>query len=181
VSTTPDTRQDPPGDLTAARHAELDGRNLEPWIRRLILLGCALIAIAALLGVFGQEPTTSRAASPSASIEVRAPDRVRGGLIFQARFDVRAAAAIARPVLRLERGWFDSMSVNSIEPSPTSERSVGDRVELEFEPVAAGRTMSVWIYFQANPTNAGRQRQRVELADGERVLAHVDRSVLVFP
>jgi hypothetical protein len=181
MSTVSDTRHDPPGDLSAERHEELAGRNFEPWIRRLILLGCAVIAIAALLGQFGQEPTTTRAASPSASLEVRSPDRVRGGLIFQARFDVRAAAAIARPVLRLERGWFDSMSVNSIEPAPASERSVDDHVELEFEPLGAGRTMSVWIYFQANPTNAGRQRQRVELADGERVLAHIDHDLIVFP
>jgi hypothetical protein len=41
--------------------------------------------------------------------------------------------------------------------------------------------MTVYIYFQANPTNFGRQRQRVVLSDGSRPLARIDRSVLVFP
>jgi len=171
----------PPADLDVARHRDLSGRNVEPWFRRAAMLGFAAIAIAALLGVFGQEATTSRASSPEATLEVRSPDTVRGGLIFQARFDIHAITKLDQPTLELERGWFDSMSVNSIEPNPSSESSVDDRVQLQFEPLDAGHTRSVWIYFQANPTNYGRQRQRTAVSDGNRELMRLDRSILIYP
>jgi hypothetical protein len=185
VSADADTGQEapptPPATLDIARHRDLAGRNVEPWFRRAVMLGCAAIAIAALLGVFGQEASTSRASSAAATLEVRAPDTVRGGLIFQARFDIHATSKLEQPTLELERGWFDSISVNSIEPNPSSESSIDDRVQLEFEPLPAGQTRTVWIYFQANPTNYGRQRQRTALNDGDRELATVDRSITVYP
>jgi len=160
---------------------QLEDRSAEPWIRRGILVLLGAIVVAALLDVFGQQPTTSTAAGPAAALQVQAPSRMRGGLIFQARFEVTAHARLARPALRLQRGWFDDMSVNSIEPAPSSETSEGDAVILSFDPIEAGQTLTVWIYFQANPTNLGRQGQDVAVTDGGGVLAAVHRSMLIFP
>jgi len=39
----------------------------------------------------------------------------------------------------------------------------------------------VYLYLQANPTTAGRRDQRVELRDGDRTLASIERTVNVFP
>jgi len=39
----------------------------------------------------------------------------------------------------------------------------------------------VYLYLQANPTTAGRRDQSVELRDGARTLASIDRTVNVFP
>ena len=154
---------------------------MDPWIRRVILAGLAGIVLAALLGAFGQQPQTSRAVSTDASLAVQSPSRIRGGLIFQSRFTITAGRRLEQPVLSLERGWFEDMSINSIAPQPTSEASRGDHVDLVFDALGAGDTMTVWIYFQANPTNVGRQRQRVALRDGATTLLHVDRSVLILP
>jgi hypothetical protein len=170
-----------PEGLSAARHRDLAGRSADPWIRRLLLAGLAGIVLLALLGVFGQQPETSRAASADASLVVQAPSRIRGGLIFQARFTITAGRRLEQPVLSLERGWFENMSINSVAPEPTSETSRGDHVDLVFDALGAGETMTVWIYFQANPTNLGRQRERVALRDGATTLVHLDRSVLIFP
>jgi hypothetical protein len=172
---------DLPDGLSGSRVVALEGRSAEPWVRRAILVLLGAIVVAALLDVFGQQPTTSRAAGPAATLEVQSPTRMRGGLVFQARFEVTARSRIAQPTLRLERGWFEDLSVNSIEPAPATESSVDDTVELGFDPLAAGRTLTVWIYFQANPTNLGRQGQDVAIADGDRVLAALHRSMVVFP
>jgi hypothetical protein len=170
-----------PEGLSADRAARLSGRSHEPWVRRAILVLLGAIVVAALFDVFGQQPTTSRAAGPAAALQVQAPSRMRGGLVFQARFEVTARTRLAQPALRLQRGWFEDMSVNSIEPSPSSETSRDDAVILSFDPIDAGHTLTVWIFFQANPTNLGRQGQDVALTDGSRVVAAVHRSVLIFP
>jgi hypothetical protein len=170
-----------PEGLSPERAGRLDGPSAEPWIRRAIVVLLGAIVVAALLDVFGQQPTTSTAAGPAATLQVQAPSRMRGGLIFQARFEVTARSRLARPALRLQRGWFEDMSVNSIEPSPNSETSDGDAVLLGFDPIDPGHTLTVWIYFQANPTNLGRQGQDVALTDGGRVVAAIRRSMLIVP
>jgi hypothetical protein len=50
--------------------------------------------IAALLNVFGQRAEDSTASGPAATLELNAPSQARGGLIFQARFEIRAAREI---------------------------------------------------------------------------------------
>jgi hypothetical protein len=172
---------DLPDRLDARRHRDLEGRRGYPWVRRAILLALTAVAAAALLNLFGQRPSTSRAGGPDAVLEVRAPEHLRGGLIFQARFDVTARRRLKEPTLVLQSGWFESMSVNSIEPSPSKEESRNGTVRLTFEPVEAGDTMTAWIYFQVNPTNVGRRSQDAEIQDGQQVLAAVHRSVTVLP
>jgi hypothetical protein len=170
-----------PEGLSGGRHRDLASRGIDPWIRRGILAVLAIIVLAALLGAFGQQPQTSRAASADASLAVQSPSRLRGGLVFQARFTITAGRRLEHPVLSLERGWFEDMSINSVAPEPTSEASRDDHVDLVFDALRAGETMTVWIYFQANPTNLGRQRERVTLRDGAAPVVRLDRSVLVFP
>jgi hypothetical protein len=137
--------------------------------------------IAALLNEFGQVPADSSAQASAATLSVSAPMRLRGGLIFQSVFDVHAARSLKRPTLVLDSGWLDSMTLNTLEPSPTSERSVDGRLKLRFGALRAGQSLRVWSEWQANPANLGSQSQGVELDDGHVRLARVDRSVTVFP
>ena len=73
------------------------------------------------------------------------------------------------------------MSVNSVAPEPTRSWSRDGHVAMEFGPLAAGQSFTVYLYLQANPTTAGRRDQSVELRDGSRALASIDHSVNVFP
>jgi hypothetical protein len=74
------------------------------------------------------------------------------------------------------------MSINSIEPQPSSESSDREgRPVLTLGRIAAEARFRLFIYFQANPTNVGRRSQDVELLDGDQVLARLDRTVTVFP
>ncbi len=170
-----------PDQLDMGRHRDLEGRGSHVWVRRAVLLLLGAVVLAALLGVFGQHPATSHAQGAEARLEVQSPDRLRGGLIFQSRFTITALHRIEKPTLVLARGWFESMSVNSTEPTPTADKVVDGRARLTFDAIPAGSSTTVWIYFQVNPTNVGSRSEDVQLADGERTLAQVHRSVTIFP
>jgi len=167
--------------LVSGRDTRGSGRAYEPWIRRGILALMAVVVAAALLDVFGQRPVTSHATGTAANLEVQAPSDVRGGLIFQARFTVGAHRQLAHPTLVLQRGWLESMSVNSIVPDPARQVTRDGRLRMTYPAMRAGTSLQVWIYFQANPTNVGRHSQDVELADGVNHIALIHRSVTVWP
>jgi hypothetical protein len=170
-----------PGTLDEARHRDMQGRERHPWYRRVLMGLVAVIPVVALFNVFGQRAATSHARAAAATFAVDAPERLRGGLIYQARFDVKALRQIAHPTLVLDKGWWDGMSVNSIEPNPSSESTQNGKVTLSFDTLPAGESLSVWIYFQTNPTHFGRGDQTAELADGTTPIARIPRKVTVFP
>jgi hypothetical protein len=137
--------------------------------------------VLALLNVFGQRPTTTSAHALPADLEVTAPARLRSGLIFQVRVQVTAHQNVAKPQLIFDRGWWDSMSENSLEPNPSSQTNLNGRVVLSYNKLTAGDTLIVWLYFQVNPTNVGKRREDVELDDGSTVITRVHRSLTIFP
>jgi hypothetical protein len=170
-----------PDGLTLERNRDLRGRSGHVWYRRALLCLIAVLPVLALLNVFGQRPTTSSAHTLAADLEVTAPARLRSGLIFQVRVQVTAHRNIAMPQLVFAHGWWESMSVNSLEPNPSNEGTQNGSVVLSFNKLPAGHTLIVWLYFQVNPTNVGKRREDVELEDGSAVIAAVHRSLTIFP
>ena len=152
------------------------------WVRRaaLTLLGLLVVAPAALNG-FGQRPAERAASAPAATLRLSAPERVRGGLFFQSRIDVRAARAIDHPRFVLDPGWVEGMQVNSIEPAPVGEATRDGRVVLSYDALEAGDVLRVWLQFEVNPTNVGRRSYAVELDDAERPVARVAPKITVLP
>jgi hypothetical protein len=55
----------------------------------------ALLPLLALANVFGQRPSTSTAADGAATLSLYAPERVRGGDMFELRARVVAHRALA--------------------------------------------------------------------------------------
>ena len=160
---------------------DLAGRAYYPYLRRGLLCAIAALPVLALLGVFGQKPSTTSIESPAARFSVTAPARLRGGLIFQVRSEVLAHRDIQELELVFDRGWWESMSVNSIVPEPTSEATQNGKVVLSYGKLEAGARLVAWIYFQVNPTNVGKRRESVELRDGATPLGELHRSLTVFP
>jgi hypothetical protein len=101
----------------------------------------AVLPVLALLNVFGQRPTVSYAKAAAADLKVTAPDRLRSGLVFQVRVEVFAHRQIANPQLVFDRGWWESMSANSLEPNPTDQSSNNGRVVLSYNTLSAGKTL----------------------------------------
>jgi hypothetical protein len=170
-----------PDGLVLKRHADLAGRRRHPYYRRVGVAAVAVIPTLALFNVFGQKPTTTTAYAAPATLTVTAPDRLRGGLIFQVRVVVRAHQPIHNLNLEFDPGWWESMSVNAIEPQPSTEMSMNGRVVLSYGKLAAGQQLIAWLYFQVNPTNVGKRREDVWATDGTTLLAHVHRSLTIFP
>jgi hypothetical protein len=172
---------EPPEGITLQRHLQLTGRGGGPWLRRALLLAIAVLPILALLNVFGQHPTTTSASTPAVNVNLTAPSKLRSGLIFQVRVQVKAHRDIKDLKLVFDKGWWESMSVNSTEPEPEEESSEDGRVAFSYGKVAAGETHVSWIYFQVNPTNVGERTENLEVQDGEASLTRLHRTVTVFP
>ena len=163
------------------RHRDLGGRRSDPWARRVGLLVLAALVVAALLNTFGQRTEISTARSPAASLSLDAPDHVRGGVIFQARFTVHAFREVKQPLLILDQGWLDGLTQNTSEPTATSERTDNGRLVLEYDTIPAGRKLEVWLQYQVNPTHVGETDADVELWDGDTKLVGVNHSLRSFP
>jgi hypothetical protein len=149
--------------------------------RRGLLALIAVLPVLALLNVFGQDPTSSAANSAAASLKVTAPSALRGGLLFQVRLDITAHQDVKKPQIVMSRGWWQEMSVNSIEPQPSTESTMNGSVVLSYDKLQAGQSMAVWLYFQVNPTNVGGHSENIALYDGQTQLMQIKRSVTVFP
>jgi hypothetical protein len=167
--------------IVLKRDRDLAGRRHEQWFRRALLLALLAVPCLALANVFGQRPQSSRAASPAAELKVYAPSSVRGGLLFEARFHVRAHRELKKARLVLASDWLEGMTVNTIEPAPVSEASQNGDLSLELGHIPAGQSFLLFIQFQVNPTNVGHRSQDVQLYDGDTRLASVHRNVTIFP
>jgi hypothetical protein len=173
--------KDSPKFLDRRLDLELRGRGRHTLYRRLGLAALGLIVIAALLNVFGQQATTTIAEGPEAALSVDAPPRLRGGLLFQARFEIQAKQRLENPRLVLSSGWLDSMTMNTIAPTPLSENSGPDGLAMAFEELPAGHALVIWTDWQVNPTNAGRRSEDATLFDGSTQITSAHRTVTVFP
>ncbi len=171
---------DLPAFLTLRRNRD-EATRVELWVRRVLLSLLALFLLAGLLNLFGQRPGTSTAATPTASLKLYAPSRVRSGLYFQARFTVDAHMDLKNAILVLDPGWLEGMTMNTIEPSPVGEGSRDGKLVLELGHVRKGSSYILFIQLQVNPTNVGRRSQDVALYDDNTLLATIDRTITIFP
>ena len=169
-----------PDFLTLRNNRDRSGRT-EVYVRRVVLALVSLLALAGLLNVFGQRPDTSQAAAPAASLKVYAPSHVRGGIYYEARITVTARTDVEDARLVLDSGWAESITINTVEPSPVGEASVDGKLAFDLGHVKAGTSYILFLQLQVNPTNVGRRSQDVALFDGETFLTSVDRTVTVFP
>ena len=151
------------------------------WMRRAWLLLFLTVPVAGLLNLFGQQPTESHASAPAARMTLAAPKVVRGGLLFQARIDIRAVRTIQAPRLVLDEGWFEGMQFNPMEPQAPSESPRDGKVEFSYDTLRAGDLLRIWFQFQANPPQPGRRSFAVELDDATQPVVRIDRTLRVLP
>jgi hypothetical protein len=170
----------PPDCISLDLHRD-GSHQIEPGVRWAAMGLLTVLVVAGLANVFGQTHETTTAAGGGVTLAVSAPSALRGGLIFQGRFEVVAARTLRSPTLALERGWFDAITLNTVQPEPDRTVSEDGGIVFTFGELERGRSLTLYLEFQVNPTTAGRRSQDVELRDGERTLARVDRSITIFP
>lgn len=172
-----------PDQLDLTRHRDWEGRRLEHWLPNTLLVLVAILPLLALFNVFGQRPDVKKVANPNgvATLELSAPTKVRSGLLFQARFDIRANKDIRDAVLVLDSGWLESMTLNSAEPGPAEETSRNGGIAFDLGEIPQGKLWRQYLQFQVNPVNAGSQSQGVTLYDGNVPLLRLNRNVKIWP
>jgi len=174
---------DIPDLLVLKRHRDLDyaGRH-GPLVRRIALSLVAVVSILGLLNVFGQRPLTTVASAPAATLKLYAPEHLRGGLLWSARFHVYANEDLKKATLVLDPGWAESMSINTIEPSPIGEASKDGKLSLELGHIPKGSSYILFLQIQVNATNvAWRRSQNVELDDGAKKILLLRHHVTIYP
>jgi hypothetical protein len=173
---------DVPEGLVLKRDRDLEGRRYDVWVRRGLMSLVAVVPVIALFNVFGQRPDSYTLVVPAASLKIYAPARLRGGLLFNARFHITARQDIKDAYLVLGTGWAEGMQINTIEPGPVSEASNNGRLSLELGHIGAGHSYILFMAFQVNPTNvAWNREQTVWLNDGKTRLITFSRGLTVFP
>jgi hypothetical protein len=172
---------DTPEGIVLRRHRDLDGRRHQMWFRRGLLALIAVVPLLGLFNVFGQRPTDTEAAGPAATLSLSAPQRLRGGLIFEAHFTIQAKSELEKAALVLHPDWLHGFTLNTLEPSPEKETSVNGALRLDFGPIPAGQRFDVFLQYQVNPTTVGKRKQWVELFDGQTRVASIQRGLFVFP
>jgi hypothetical protein len=171
---------DIPDQLTLKVNRDREGRR-DVLARRLAMSGLLVLLALGLFNVFGQRPSTTTADSSAATLEVYAPERVRAGLYYEARFTVAAGEEVEEATLVLDPGWAEGITINTVEPSPTGEASMDGKLVFVLGRIPAGQKHVFFLHLQVNPTNVGHRSQDVRLFDGDTLLATIDRSITVFP
>jgi hypothetical protein len=170
-----------PDGIDLARDRDLVGRRGDVWLRRGLLGLVGVVLVLALLNAFGQRPSTVSATTPEVKLSLYAPTHLRSGLYFEARFHIKTGAEIKNAILVLGSGWFEGITVNTIEPSPVGEASRNGKIALTLGHIPTAQSYILFIQAQVNPTNVGRRAQNVWLYDGDRLLAKLDRTITIFP
>jgi hypothetical protein len=172
-----------PDRIDLRRHRDWEGRTYERWVPNVLFGLICIIPVLALFNVFGQAPDVHKVANPNGvvTLELSAPTTVRSGLIFQARFDIRARREIKDAVLVLDSGWLESLTLNTTEPAPANEKSRNGGIAFDLGDIPAGKLWRQYLQFQVNPVNAGSQSQGVTLYDGNVPLLHLNRDLTIWP
>jgi hypothetical protein len=163
------------------RIRDLRGRERHPWIRRSLLALMAVGVLLAATGAIGQPTKTLSGGGVGASLQVKVPDVLRGGLLWRARISVRAELGMKHPRLVLGPGFVEGMQLNTVEPAPESEAGRGPRVVLSYAELKAGDELVVYLQLQVNPTTIGSQDMSVELDDETELVARVAHTTRVLP
>ena len=173
---------DVPDAIVLKRDRDLEGREYDIWVRRALLGLVVAVPVIALFNVFGQKPDTHLLVGPAASLKIYAPSRLRGGLLYEARFHITARQDIKDAYLVLGTGWAEGMSMNTIEPSPVSQASNSGRLSFELGHIGPGKSYILYMQFQVNPTNvAFGRKQTVWLMDDKTRLLTFSREINIFP
>jgi hypothetical protein len=119
--------------------------------------------------------------SAAAKLSVETPEQARGGLIYQTIFTIDAHRDLAKPTLVLDPGWFDGLTINTVEPDAVQWGQRDGRNTLAMPALAAGGRFVLRLQYQVNPTVLGRRAQDVVLADGDTALLTLEHAETIFP
>ena len=172
---------DAPQGIVLRRHRDLQGRRYQVWVRRGIIAFIAVVPLLGLANVFGQRAVSTEAFGAQASLAVNAPDRLRGGLLYEAHVIIRARSDLPKAALVLHPDWLSGMTLNTLEPSPVDETSENGALRFDLGEIKAGQRFDLILQYQVNPTAVGKRKQWIDLVDDQTTVASIRRTLIIFP
>ena len=144
--------------------------------------GIGLFLLAALAGLFGGQPHPTRVIeTPSATITLQFPERLRNGEFFEMRAKVDAKRDFADMRISLSSAYWRDMTINTMIPSPFDEKAENGDYTFSYGAMSAGDTLTVKIDGQINPPMFTGTKGKLMLTDGNAVVATVPLNLRVFP
>jgi hypothetical protein len=158
------------------------GDQVGAWVRRAAMCLLAAVVVVALCNVVGQRATEAHASTALATLAVRAPTAVRGGLLFQAKITVTAQQALPNAQLVLNSGWIDGFTMNTEEPSPSNEDSgPGGSLVFDLGSLQAGQSYVEYLEYQVNPTSISRRNQVATVLSNNVKVVSLQRTMTIVP
>lgn len=168
--------------VESSRSASDRNDRVAAGLRRFAMCLLAAVIVVALCNVVGQRATTAHASTASAAVAVRSPTAVRPGLLFQAKITVTAHQALQQAQLVLESGWIDGLTMNTAEPSPSSETSGPDgSLVFDIGTLQPGQQYVQYLEYQVNPTSLSRRDQVVTVLSNEVPVVSLHRTMTIVP
>jgi hypothetical protein len=152
------------------------------WIRRVSVCLLSAVVVLALCNVAGQRASVASLHNPIADLSVHAPATVRPGLLFQTKISVTAHKALPDVQLVLGSGWFDGLTLNTAEPSASTQTSgPGGSVMFDVGPLQAGETYVQYLEYQVNPTSLSRRDQVVSVRSRGVQIVSMHHTLTIVP
>jgi hypothetical protein len=150
-------------------------------VRRVVLAALLLFVLAGLLNLLGVRMATVSQEAGNHELSVRYPIIGRPGLGMSWQIEVTRRGGFEGPVeLAVDSTYFAIFDENGLDPSPASETPAGDMVIWMFDQPEGDRLV---VDFDARfaPTWSLTEEGRVELRDGDEVLAAVGFRTWIMP
>lgn len=161
--------------------------HMEPVIWHRFVNPAAVLAIAiflglALAGIFGGQPHPTRVIeTPSATITLQFPETLRNGEFFEMRASITAKRPIQDLGIGISHSYWRDLTINTMLPAPSEEKSEQGRYMLTYGPLKAGETLTLKIDGQINPPLFAGTRGQLFVMDSDDQLATVPLNLRVFP
>ena len=146
----------------------------------ILLLG-TLMALA-LCGLFGGQSHPRRTVETSAAdMHLQLPQRLRNGEFFEMRFKVETKRPFTDLTLAISSAYWKDLTINTMIPAPSEEKSERGRYLFSYGPVDAGEVLNIKFDGQINPPLFAGTRGEVTLLDGDTEIARVPVKLRVYP
>ncbi|MGL5838165.1 MAG: hypothetical protein ACRCY3_06650 [Sphingorhabdus sp.] len=162
--------------------SHVKGRDWRRYASVAAVLALGLFLGAALMGVFGGQPHPTRIVeTPEARIALQLPERLRNGEFFEMRSTIRAKRDFTDATLVVSSGYFRDLTINTMIPAPTEEKSENGVYAFSYGELKTGDTLTIKIDGQINPSIFGGTEGTILLRDGDIPIATIPVRLRVLP
>ncbi len=145
------------------------------------LMALTLIVVAAAAGFMGRPESARTADGREARLEVFGPSLIRNGEFFEMRFRIRAVETISEPVLAVDDGIWEDLTVNTMIPAPVDETHRDGQFRFTLSELQPGAEFLLKVDLQINPDFIGQNAGHVSLLDGDRSITSLYYELGVLP